>query len=75
MNFKKIEDHGVERHYFDVSGAGQLQFGTSPKARCGGAIGFTVGASWGRHGLVGGVIDREDAKALADMIYESLKTA
>lgn len=75
MNFKKTEGYGVERHYFDVSGAGQLQFGVNPKAECGEAVGFTVGVSWGKHGFTGGVIDREDAKALADMIYESLKTA
>jgi hypothetical protein len=62
----------VSKETFEVQGAGHLHIGASPNAWCGSAVGFTVSASWGQNGLAGGVMDRDEAKRLADMIYAAL---
>jgi len=58
---------------FKVAGAGELILGTGINTVCGGLIGFHLGVTWGNHGESGGVIDREDAKRLADFILITLE--
>lgn len=68
----------VDKHIekdFEVQGAGFLRIGTNANSWCGTAAGFTVGASWSRHFPSGGVMDRDEAKRLADMIYAALESA
>lgn len=71
---KNIEvDKNVRcEHRFYVSGAGELIFGESINSSCGGVVGFHVGITWGRHGESGGVMDRKEAKKLADFILNQL---
>lgn len=55
-------------NYFDVAGAGKIEIGKNCNSNTGKAFGFTFGVSWGRFGYSGGVLDREDAKKMADFI-------
>lgn len=65
----------VSTERFEVQGAGEIHVGTNANAWCGTAAGFLLRVSWGKHGLAGGVLDRDEAKRLADMIYAALETA
>lgn len=56
---------------FTVNGAGYVAIGSNAHNRCGQAIGFGFGVSWGQHGYVGGVIGREQAKRLAAHIIQA----
>lgn len=58
---------------FDVIGAGKIQIGKSKNAKCGGVKGFSFDCEWGKYGMGGGVISREDAKDLAEHILLALK--
>lgn len=54
--------------YFEVAGAGKIQIGKNCLSRTGRSFGFSFGVEWGRFGYAGGVLDREDAKKLAEHI-------
>lgn len=60
--------------FYPVSGAGELEFGKSCRGSTGQSIGFHIGVSWGRHGFAGGVLDRNDAKILAEKILLEIST-
>lgn len=57
---------------FEVVGAGDLKLSESCNVHCGDKIGFSIGVSWTNRPYIGGVISMEDAKALADHIYQKL---
>ena len=60
---------------FEVQGAGHVHVGKSPNSWCGTAVGFHVDVTWGKYGRAGGVMDRDEAKRLADHIYSLLGSA
>ena len=49
----------------EVVGAGTFRISKWDGCRCGGKTGYSIGVSWGQHGMAGGVMDREDAIKLA----------
>jgi hypothetical protein len=74
MKHKFIKDHiSEEDATFNVVGAGTIKLGGNASCACGGRVGFHFGVSWSKHGAdCGGVLSREEAKKLADRIYEVL---
>lgn len=57
--------------YFEVPGAGEISLDKHPISRCGEAVGFSFGVSWGTHGFCGGVIGRSEAKRMASFILDT----
>jgi len=74
MKHRFIKDHVSEDdRLFNVVGAGSIKLSGSASVVCGGRAGFSLGVSWSEHGIdIGGVLSREEAKKLADRIYEIL---
>ena len=72
MSIRVVNPIETDSEFFEVQGAGQIQIGKSPNCECGTATGFALGVEWGSHGYTGGVIDAEEAKKLADFIYDQL---
>ena len=62
----------MEELRFEVNGAGQIILGGNANTICGTQAGFHFGVTWGRHGEVGGMISREEAKRMAEFILEEL---
>lgn len=61
--------------YFEVAGAGKFEISKGCRNQTGYSHGFHIGVSWGRYGYIGGVMDREVAKELAEHIlteYEKI---
>ena len=58
--------------FFKVVGAGKIEIGNDPNSVCGNVEGFSIGVEWGAHGYAGGVMDKKEAKRLADFIYDKL---
>lgn len=56
--------------FFEVQGAGDISVYKKYGGSCGTAVGFSIGVEWGRYGFVGGCIDLDEAKRLADFIIE-----
>lgn len=54
--------------FFDVSGAGKIEISQSCYDHTGTSFGFSFGVQWGQYGFCGGVLDREEAKRLAEHI-------
>lgn len=57
---------------FEVKGAGNLIFSNDASTSCGGVVGFSIGAEWGEHGYIGGVISKEEAIRLAKHIMRTV---
>jgi hypothetical protein len=72
MKHKFISEITHEDTAYEVVGAGYIRISGSPNVMCGGRVGFSFGVSWGQHGYCGGVLSREEARNLADRIYELL---
>lgn len=72
FNDKYVQNTIHESEFFECRGAGNLEFGTNPHCRCGNAVGFHIGVSWGRYGYGGGVIGRDNAKRLAELILQKI---
>ena len=63
----------VESLDFDVQGAGTLRCSVSGGHQCGTATGFSIAASWNVHGInYGGVMDKSEAKRLAEHILKAI---
>ena len=62
----------IDSEFFEVQGAGKIQVSKSPNCECGTAKGFHIGVEWGQYGYNGGVMDAEEARRLADFIYDQL---
>ena len=71
-SYQQIDPANIDSEFFEVVGAGKIQIGKLPDNECGDAKGFHVGVEWGNYGYAGGVIDKEEAKRLADFIYDRL---
>lgn len=63
----------VTSSYFKVNGAGNVVLSEKPNWKCGGEKGFSFDVSWGRHGLIGGVMPKEEARRMAEFILNALK--
>jgi hypothetical protein len=76
MKHKFVKDHvSDEDMTFEVIGAGTIKLGGSASCACGGRVGFHFGVSWSEYGVdCGGVLNRVEAKKLADRIYEVLNS-
>jgi hypothetical protein len=76
MKHKFIKDHiSDDDTTFNVVGAGTIKLGGNASCCCGHRAGFHFGVSWSEHGEdCGGVLSREQAKRLADRIYEVLNS-
>jgi len=72
MSIQIVEPTGIDSEFFEVQGAGKIQLGKSTVCETGTAKGFHIGVEWGAHGYTGGVLDVEEARRLADFIYERL---
>lgn len=68
---KRQEAH-IFGEKFEVPGAGFIHISNRIGFTCGNANGFDFGVSWGRHGYVGGVLDRREAIRLAEFILEKV---
>lgn len=62
----------IEQERFDIIGAGELIISRSPNWTCGNEVGFSLDVTWGRFGETGGMIPREEARRLANLILEEL---
>jgi len=71
----KNRQHEVNQNYlyFTVNGAGDIRISTHCKYQCALREGFMFGVEWGKHGFVGGLLSKEDAKKLAEHILDSIK--
>lgn len=56
--------------YFEAPGAGHVELSKDCHCRCGGAVGFHIGVSWGQYGYTGGVIGRTEAIRMANFILK-----
>jgi hypothetical protein len=73
MKHKFNEEIDHEPTTYEVVGAGHIKISGNPNSICGRRAGFSFGVSWSNHGIdCGGVLPREEARKLADRIYELL---
>lgn len=56
----------------EVVGGGYIRIAKDSNSQCGWVTGFSFGVSWGRHGFHGGVLSRQEAKLLSDIILIQL---
>ena len=56
---------------YKVAGAGEIHI-EEGTASTGGALGKAIGVTWGKHGVIGGVIDRREIKRLVKDLTEWL---
>lgn len=69
---KKQEPNLFDGEKFEVPGAGYIHISNTLSHSTGNANGFGIGVSWGRHGYMGGVLDRKEAIRLAELILEKV---
>ncbi|MFN5833114.1 MAG: hypothetical protein ACK459_05190 [Akkermansiaceae bacterium] len=62
-----------DNEYFEVKGAGDIRISQSVEDKCGTAVGFSFDVEWGRQGFVSGVIDKLEAKRMAEYILNRIE--
>lgn len=62
-----------DNEYFEVKGAGDIRISQSVEDKCDTAVGFSFDVEWGRNGFVGGVIDKIEAKRMAEYILNRIE--
>lgn len=58
--------------YFNVPGAGEISISNHAHSSTGNVVGFSFGCTWGRHGLLGGVLGRDEAKRLSEFLISEI---
>lgn len=66
--------NAISKKVFEVIGAGEIRIGADAESICGDRAGFTFAVSWGKYGFAGGVLNRDQAKALAEHILSVLNS-
>lgn len=69
---RRYKESAKEEHLFEVPGAGEIMVSEHCNSRCGQAIGFSIGVSWGTHGFCGGVIGRDEAQRLSNYLLKKI---
>ena len=60
------------RIFFNVGGAGDICISESLNHKTANSYGFSFSVEWGRYGFIGGVIDKDEAKRMAEFILSNL---